>query len=106
MDYGTHLKATRPNPSRRSRHHVRQGRFEGSNRQLRGRLLAALAGAADPDGSLDASGGAGGSAAALSRSTEGLVLEVGFPAERVADALGALQAEGFVVSDGSGWRIG
>ena len=43
MDYGTHLKATLPNPSRRSRHHVRQGRFEGSNRQLRGRLLVALA---------------------------------------------------------------
>ncbi|MBN2248060.1 MAG: A/G-specific adenine glycosylase [Coriobacteriia bacterium] len=105
MDYGTHLKATRPNPSRRSRHHVRQGRFEGSNRQLRGRLLAALAGPGHPEGPVDAAG-AGGSAVAPSRSTEDLVLEVGFPAERVADALGALQAEGFVVSDGSGWRIG
>lgn len=106
MDYGAHLKATRPNPSRRSRHHVRQERFEGSNRQLRGRLLAALAGAGHPDGSADAAGGAGGSAAAPSRSAEDLALEVGFPAERVVAALGALQAEGFVVSDANGWRIG
>jgi A/G-specific adenine glycosylase len=42
MDYGTHLKATHPNPSRRSRHHVRQTRFEGSTRQLRGRALRLL----------------------------------------------------------------
>ena len=101
MDYGTHLKATRPNPSRRSRHHVRQGRFEGSNRQLRGRLLAALAGAA-PASAADPRG----SAASPGRSADELAVEVGFPAERVAAALGALQAEGFVVSDASGWRIG
>ncbi|HSV93190.1 MAG TPA: hypothetical protein VLH81_08940, partial [Desulfobacterales bacterium] len=39
LDYGAHLKRTLPNPSRRSRHHVRQSRFEGSRRQLRARLL-------------------------------------------------------------------
>jgi len=39
MDYGAHLKQTLPNPSRRSAHHVRQSRFEGSNRQLRTRIL-------------------------------------------------------------------
>jgi A/G-specific adenine glycosylase len=42
MDYGTHLKRTLPNPSRRSRHHVRQTRFEGSRRQERARLLRAV----------------------------------------------------------------
>ncbi len=42
MDYGTHLAATVENPNRRSRHHVRQSRFEGSARQLRGRVLKAL----------------------------------------------------------------
>lgn len=42
MDYGVMLKQTMPNPGRRSRHHVRQSRFEGSNRQLRSRLLRAV----------------------------------------------------------------
>jgi len=42
MDYGVALKRTFPNPSRRSAHHARQSRFEGSNRQLRGRILRAL----------------------------------------------------------------
>lgn len=39
LDYGTHLKRTVPNPSRRSRHHARQSTFEGSRRQKRARLL-------------------------------------------------------------------
>ncbi len=39
MDYGAHLKATRPNPSRASAHHTRQSRFEGSHRQKRARAL-------------------------------------------------------------------
>ena len=42
MDYGAHLKETLPNPSRRSAHHVRQSRFEGSNRQLRAQLLRTI----------------------------------------------------------------
>lgn len=41
MDYGTHLKATRPNPSRKSKHHARQSKFEGSLRQVRGAILRA-----------------------------------------------------------------
>ena len=42
LDYGTHLKKTLPNPSRRSAHHVRQSAFEGSRRQKRARLLRAV----------------------------------------------------------------
>ncbi|MDD5348424.1 MAG: A/G-specific adenine glycosylase [Candidatus Omnitrophica bacterium] len=42
MDYGVHLKATRANPSRKSSHYVRQSRFQGSDRQIRGRILALL----------------------------------------------------------------
>jgi A/G-specific adenine glycosylase len=49
MDYGTHLKSIHGNPSRRSSHHVRQSKFEGSDRQVRGRLMRALT-----MGSLDA----------------------------------------------------
>jgi A/G-specific adenine glycosylase len=39
MDYGVMLKQTHLNPGRRSRHHTQQSRLEGSNRQLRSRLL-------------------------------------------------------------------
>jgi len=39
MDFGVMLKQRYPNPGRRSSHHVKQSRFEGSNRQLRSRLL-------------------------------------------------------------------
>ncbi len=42
MDYGAFLKQQYPNPSRRSRHHVQQSRFEGSNRQLRSHILQSV----------------------------------------------------------------
>ncbi len=44
MDYGTHLAKTGPNPNRRSKHHVVQSTFEGSDRQIRGAILRALVG--------------------------------------------------------------
>lgn len=42
MDYGVMLKKVRPNPSRRSRHYKKQAPFEGSDRQVRGRILKLL----------------------------------------------------------------
>ncbi len=42
MDYGSHIKKTNPNPSRRSKHHTRQSKFEGSLRQYRGNILRRL----------------------------------------------------------------
>lgn len=42
LDYGAYLKRSVPNPSRRSRGHARQSRFEGSHRQKRAELLRAL----------------------------------------------------------------
>lgn len=39
LDYGAYLKATVPNPSRRSKHHVRQSTFEGSRRQKRAEVV-------------------------------------------------------------------
>jgi A/G-specific adenine glycosylase len=42
MDYGTYLAKTVPNPNRRSKHHVVQSKFEGSDRQIRGAILRAL----------------------------------------------------------------
>ena len=43
MDYGAALARGVPNPNRRSAHYARQSRFDGSNRQQRGRILRALA---------------------------------------------------------------
>ena len=39
LDYGAYLKSILPNPSRRSRHHVQQSKFEGSRRQKRAELV-------------------------------------------------------------------
>jgi A/G-specific adenine glycosylase len=85
MDYGVALKHALPNPSRRSAHHTRQGRFEGSNRQLRGRVLRALLAA----GPLDSE--------ELAAAVEGDA--------RLGAVLAALEAEGLVVSDASGYAI-
>ena len=42
MDYGAALKKRHGNPNTKSAHYKRQGRFEGSNRQIRGAILQAL----------------------------------------------------------------
>lgn len=39
LDYGVWLKKNYPNPSRRSKHHTKQSKFEGSHRQKRAALL-------------------------------------------------------------------
>ena len=39
MDYGAMLKRKYPNQNRRSKHYSKQSKFEGSNRQLRGRII-------------------------------------------------------------------
>jgi A/G-specific adenine glycosylase len=42
MDYGVMLKKSITNPSRRSSHHTKQSRFEGSDRQIRGAIIRLL----------------------------------------------------------------
>ncbi len=42
MDYGVYLKKTVPNPSRKSKHHTKQSKFEGSDRQIRGAIIREL----------------------------------------------------------------
>jgi A/G-specific adenine glycosylase len=42
MDYGVVLKVQHKNPSRKSVHHAKQSKFEGSHRQIRGALLREL----------------------------------------------------------------
>lgn len=43
MDYGAYLKKRMPNPSRKSAHHAKQKPFKGSDREIRGAILRALA---------------------------------------------------------------
>jgi A/G-specific adenine glycosylase len=43
MDYGAALKKLTLNPNHRSAHYAKQSRFEGSFRQLRGRIVKSLA---------------------------------------------------------------
>lgn len=42
MDYGVYLKKKHKNPARRSKHHTKQSKFEGSRRQVRGNILKLL----------------------------------------------------------------
>ncbi len=42
MDFGVMLKKQFKNPSRKSRHHTRQSKFQGSDRQIRGKILRIL----------------------------------------------------------------
>ncbi len=42
MDYGSYLKQTTGNVSRRSKHHTIQSRFKGSDREIRGAILRQL----------------------------------------------------------------
>lgn len=42
MDIGTALKKTIANPNRRSTHYTKQAPFEGSDRRIRGRIIALL----------------------------------------------------------------
>lgn len=53
MDYGTYLKKTAGNNIVRSRHYKKQSRFEGSLRQVRGRVVALLAQAPRSSAELD-----------------------------------------------------
>ena len=53
LDYGAYLKSVLPNPSRRSKSHVRQSRFVGSHRQKRGELVRMLLAARETGLALD-----------------------------------------------------
>jgi A/G-specific adenine glycosylase len=85
-DYGAHLKRTLPNPSRRSRHHVRQSPFEGSRRQKRARLLRAVLGRPGMDG-------------------DSYARETGVATAEALELLETLAGEGFLVRSGERWSV-
>ena len=83
MDYGTVLKKRTANPNRRSASYTRQSRFEGSDRQVRGRVLALVL----EEGTV---------------TEEQVVLRVCENPGRVRKILGDLEKEGFIAeSDGT-----
>lgn len=86
MDYGAMLKRAESNPSRRSAHHTRQTPFNGSNRQLRGKLIKSLLSKGEA------------SEAELART-------VSCPTPLVRKVLEQLSGEGLVREEGPCWRI-
>ena len=96
LDYGAQLKRDVPNPSRRSAHHSRQSRFEGSRRQKRARLLRAVI--ADPGRTADEYALDLGAEAGETATTPPATGEV-------ADILEALASEGFIAREGDGWFV-
>lgn len=83
MDYGTYLKRQRIKTAVQSRHYVRQSAFNGSNRQLRGRVMRVLA----------------------ERNFTADELKRDFTDERLAQVLQQLHTEGLVVMDGDTVRL-
>ncbi len=79
MDLGTALKKTVLNPNRRSAHYTRQSPFEGSDRKIRGRILALLLKTPDKTG-------------------EEIARSVHEDPERIYRIIGALEQEGFLRS--------
>jgi A/G-specific adenine glycosylase len=86
MDYGSALKKQLPNPNRRSAHYKRQPPFEGSDRKIRGRILALLVGTE-----------------ALAFAT--IMESIGSDRERTGRLLAGLTAEGFVRESAGTYRI-
>lgn len=80
LDYGVYLKSIVPNPSRRSRHHVRQSPYEGSRRQKRARMLRTVL-------------------ATPGMLASDLAQDMGLEADVVREILDALVAEGFLRVD-------
>jgi A/G-specific adenine glycosylase len=96
LDHGAHLKQSLPNPSRRSAHHTRQSAFEGSRRQKRAWLLRAVI--------ADAGLSAEEYASRLAAAEQGAGREAP-SVEDVAEILGGLAAEGFLVREGDAWAV-
>lgn len=77
MDYGAMLKTSVPNPNRRSRVYIKQAKFTGSNREIRGKILAALL-------------------ARPRQTAEAVAAAVGFSQPRVGRCLKRLRSEGML----------
>lgn len=84
MDYGSFLKKQTANPSRKSKHYAKQSTFEGSDRQLRGRIIKLLL--------------------QKPATYHALTKELDNDA-RITPLLMQLQEEGFIVQQGTTFRV-
>ncbi|WP_298581105.1 adenine glycosylase [uncultured Olegusella sp.] len=99
LDYGAFLKANLPNPSRRSRSHVKQSRFEGSHRQKRAALIRLL---------LKARGGNDADVTLLTKELSKLEEKAGrlsLDVTEVTSLLQELEGEGFCYLDEGRWHV-
>ncbi len=85
MDYGSHIKQTVSNPSRKSKHHSTQTKFKGSLREVRGKILHLLL----EEG----------------KTVQGLVKETNNTKLRVEEALEGLHVDGLVQKNGRKWEV-
>lgn len=100
LDYGTYLKKTIPNPSRRSKGYARQSKFEGSRRQKRAQIVRMLLAAREAQTMLTIDAirrevSASERDAGRSAVDEGLVTSI----------LADLEREGFCQHEAGGWKI-
>ena len=98
LDYGAWLKKTIPNPSKRSKAHARQSKFEGSHRQKRAELLRLV---------LSHRGEGGATAETLSKELAAVEREAGRESVTMGatlDLLEELTKEGFCHRQGDIWR--
>ncbi len=80
MDYGSHIKKLHKNPARRAKSYVRQSKFQGSLRQVRGAILRSI--------------------------YEGkLVRELPYKHTMLKTALASLEKDGLLAREGRDWRI-
>ena len=86
MDLGATLAKTVQNPNRRSAHYCRQTRFQGSSRQIRGKILSLLT---ESD----------------TITLESLTDHVGGDPEKIKFIVLALEKEGFLVTEGNSVHI-
>ena len=87
MDYGTFLKKSIANPGRKSSHYHKQSPFDGSNRQVRGRILRYLT-------------------TEHECTEEALAQQLGLAPGRVRRALLELVKEGMITRKGTMLKIG
>jgi A/G-specific adenine glycosylase len=89
MDYGSHIKKLHKNPARKSAHYVRQSKFEGSLRQVRGAILRALSSGPKNEAAIYI----------LIRANKHIVKS------NLEDALGSLERDDLIKKEKGKWRI-
>jgi len=86
MDYGSMMKKSLPNPNVKSVHYQKQPPFQGSRRQLRGKVLQAVI-----------------NAGAVTEAR--LVQSLGEDPVKIKEVLASLHREGFLKKQGRGFRM-